>query len=30
MVAGVNRGLLSTLDGYHEGCEITIRIGGEK
>lgn len=29
MVAGVNRGLLSTLDGYHEGCEITIRIGGE-
>ena len=19
----------STLDGYHEGCEITIRIGGE-
>ena len=30
LVDGVNRGLLSTLDGYRDGCEISICIGRDE
>ena len=26
MLAGALDGMLRTLDGYHEGCEITLRM----
>lgn len=29
LVENVSRGLLSTLDGYRDGCEIVIRIGAK-
>lgn len=30
LVENVSRGLLSTLDGYREGCEVVIRIGAKE